>query len=568
MKVLKNASLVLLLSSLLVFFPCCQSKQSSIKADLVVKNAKVITIDNNHPRAEAVAVNNGKFIAVTTNKKINKYIEAGKTKIIDAKNHLVLPGFNDSHIHFTSGGQALMNLELRDVNDIEKIQQMVKEKVKQSKKVELIRGRGWDHEKFQDKKWPTKEMLDKVAPENPVILSRVDGHSVWVNSYVLDKSNIDKNTPDPPGGTIVKDPDTGEPTGILKEKAQNLINVDYYNIRDEEKRKKEAIKLAMEKARHLGITSIQHLNGDYKTLQKLKDEGALTLRVTFNMWLTDDKKELQEYKQLREKYPPTNNWLRFGYLKAFIDGTLGSGTALMFEPFKDDPTTSGLPQMPYKELEKKVLLADRMGFQIGIHAIGTKANHWILNAYETAQKVNGQRDSRHRSEHAQILKYEDISRFAKIGVIASMQPTHCIMDKIFAEKRIGLERCRWSYAWKTLLKNNVHVAFGTDWPVAKLNPFLGLYASVTRQDTEVNPAEGWIPEERISIEKAIELYTLGSAYAEFMEDRKGRIKKGMLADMIIISKDIFNIPYKQIPKTKVVYTIVGGKVVYKNIKNF
>ena len=545
----------------------CGPSYDGPPADLVVKNAKIVTIDKDNPRAEAVAIRGEKIMAVASNEEITRYIDDETTKVIDAEGRLMIPGLNDAHIHFLSGGFALINLDFRYIKDIGKIQQMIKERVAKSDPGELIRGRGWDHELFPGKEWPTKKALDEVAPENPVILSRSDGHSIWVNSLVLEKSGITKETPDPPGGTIVRDPETGEPTGILKESAKALIKIEKSYPLDEKETMKadsRALDLALRAARRTGVTSISHLNGNAELLQKFKDEGKLTLRVTFNMWLTDDEVRLKEYEALRVKYPKTDDWIRFGYLKAFIDGTLGSGTALMFEPFSDDTSTSGLPQMPYDELEAKVTAADRLGFQIGIHAIGTKANHWILNAFEKAQMENGKRDSRHRSEHAQLLTDGDIPRFARLGVVASMQPTHCITDKNFAEKRIGRDRCRGAYAWQRLLESGAAIAFGTDWPVEPIDPLEGLYAAVTRKDRAGEEGDGWFPDQKLSMEKAIELYTLGAAYAEFMEDRKGMIKKDYLADMVIFDRDLLEIPDQEILKAKVMATIVGGKVVYRH----
>ena len=269
---------------------------------------------------------------------------------------------------------------------------------------------------------------------------------------------------------------------------------------------------------------------------------------------------------MRNKYPSSGDWLRFGYLKDFMDGTLGSATAMMFEPFADEPDKTGLPQMSYEELEARVLAADSRGFQIGIHAIGPKANNWILNAYEKASEVNGVRDSRHRSEHAQILTEEDIPRFAALGVIPSMQPVHCITDKRFAEKRIGTERSRWAYAWKSLADSGAKLAFGTDYSVEPINPMEGLYASVTRKDRMGEEGEGWFPMEKITMEKAIEYYTLGAAYSQFMEERKGMLREGYLADITILSEDIFNIPEEMIMSVKADYTVVDGKIVFERKK--
>jgi len=544
----------------------CTKAYKGEPADLVIKNAKIVTIDKDNPRAEAVAVKGEFIIAVTSNKKINQYIGEGITKVIDAKGRLLVPGFNDAHIHFTSGGRSMMNLDFRYVHDLETIQQMVKEKVAQSKPGELIVGRGWEHETFPDKKWPTKEILDAVAPDNPVMLSRADGHSVWVNSYIIERSEITKDTPDPPNGTIVKDPVTGEPTGIFKEGARRLLKVESsvkLSPEEQEERADRGLELALDAARRTGVTSIQQLNGEYERFQRFKDEGKLTLRVTFNMAMPDDEQGLKRLDELRKRFPQENNWIRFGYLKIFIDGTLGSGTALMFEPFEDDPSTSGLPMMPYEEYERRIVAADAMGFQTGTHAIGTKGNNWVLNAIEKALEVNGKRNSRHRSEHAQILLLSDIPRFAELGVIASMQPTHCITDKRFAEKRIGMERCKGAYAWQKFLDAGVHIAFGTDWAVEPIDPLEGLYAAVTRKDRAGEPGEGWFPDQKLSMEKAIELYTIGSAYAEFMEDHKGIIKVGYFGDIVLFNNDLMTIPNEEIMTSKVDYTIVGGKIVFK-----
>ena len=292
------------------------------------------------------------------------------------------------------------------------------------------------------------------------------------------------------------------------------------------------------------------------------DTGKLTVRIDVAGRLTADPDELQRWDALRKQYPPEGNWIRFGYLKGMMDGTLGSGTMMVFEPFEDAPGT-GLPQMTYEELEERVVACDAMGFQIGIHAIGTKANNWILNAYEKAIEGNGKRDSRHRSEHAQILIQPDIPRFAELGVIASMQPTHCITDKRFAEKRIGTERCKGAYAWRSLLDAGAKIAFGTDYSVEPLDPMEGLYASVTRKDREGEPGPGWFPEQILTMEEAIELYTLGASYSQFMEDRKGMLKAGYLGDLVIINNDVMTIAPEEIMESKVDYTIVGGKVVYQ-----
>lgn len=534
-------------------------------ADLVIHNARVVTIDEEQPRAEAVAIGGETILFVGSNADVPPYIDAARTKVIDARGRLVTPGFNDAHIHFLQGGQAMLEVDLSDTSTLAEIQQKVKARAAELPAGALIRGRGWDHERFADKAWPTKEVLDAVAPNHPVALSRVDGHSIWVNSLLLRKARITRLTRDPSGGTIVRDPQTGEPTGILKEAAQGLLDLDAYEPSDAEQRKldEQGLEKALAEARRTGVTSIQHLNGDYELFERFRDEGRLTLRVTFNMELPANSRRLADLDKLRRRYPPEGNWIRFGYLKGFIDGTLGSGTALMFEPFADNPNTSGLAQMAYDELERRVIAADRMGFQIGVHAIGTKGNHWVLNAYEKARHVNGQRDSRHRIEHAQILADADIPRFGQLSVIASMQPTHCITDKRFAEKRIGRDRCRGAYAWRRLLDANARIAFGTDWPVEPVDPLEGLYAAVTRKDRAGEPGEGWFPDQRLTMEEAIRLYTLGAACAEFTEGRKGMIRAGYLADLVIFDRDLLAVPPEQIMQAQVDTTIVAGRVVYQ-----
>lgn len=541
---------------------CCTEKE---KADLVIINGKVFTNDKDNPFSEAIAIKGEIILEAGANASVSKFIKDGITKVIDAGGRLVLPGFNDAHVHF--GPLDPDYIELRYTEDPTIITEKVKAQVARSAPGQLIMGGHWEHEMFKDKKWPSKDLIDKVSPDNPVMLTRADGHSVLVNSYVLKASGITKNTEAPFGGEIQKDPKTGEPTGIIKENAMELIKTGEIKVvrtpEEEKERMEKGYLLALKEARELGVTSVQIPGpADFEAYVKLQKEGELTSRIDIGQTLTADTSKLKEYNLLKEKFSPEGNWLRFGYLKAFIDGTIGSGTALMFEPFTDNASTSGLAMMPYEEFEKMVLAADKAGFQIGVHAIGDKGNNWVLNAYEKAQKENGKRDSRHRVEHAQTLIQTDIPRFAELGVIPSMQPTHCITDKNFCEKRIGSERARGAYAWKSLEKTGAKLAFGTDYQVEPLNPMEGLYAAVTRKDRLGEEGDGWFPEEKLTMENAINYYTLGAAYSQFMEGRKGILKKGYLADIVITDKNLLSIPENEIMKTKIDYTIVGGKVVY------
>jgi len=558
---------ILLSASILMLTIDCGLQE---KADLVILNGKVLTIDKERPTAEAIAIKGENIIAVGTTSELSALVEKGTTKVIDAGGRLVIPGFNDAHVHF--GPLDPDYIELRYTTDPSTITGKVRAQVARSKPGELIRGGHWEHEMFIDKKWPTKELIDKVSPQNPVILSRADGHSVLVNTYILKASGITKNTPDPFGGVIQKDPVTGEPTGILKENAENLIKTGEVKAErtpeEEQARIWQGYLIALKEARELGVTSIQIPgSADFSAYEKLQKDGKLTSRIDIGKELTSDTELLKKYLELEKLYPKEGNWIRFGYLKAFIDGTIGSGTALMFEPFTDNPATSGLAMMPYEEFEKMVVTADKLGFQIGVHAIGDKGNNWTLNAFEKAEDENGKRNSRHRDEHAQTLQPSDIPRFSRLGVIASMQPTHCISDKKFCEKRIGSERAKGAYAWKSLADAGAKLAFGTDYQVEPLNPMEGLYAAVTRKDRLGEDGEGWHPEQKIKMEKAIEYYTLGSAYSQFMEERKGMIRPGFLADIVILDKDLITIPENEIMKTKVDYTITGGKVVYASGNN-
>lgn len=556
--------LFFLTTSLIMITTACDPKE---KADLVIINGKVMTVDETRPVAEALAIKDETIIAVGRSGRIIRLIEEGATRVIDAKGRLVIPGFNDAHVHF--GPLDPDYIELRYTTDPAVITEKVKAQVARSKPGELIRGGHWEHEMFIGREWPTKELIDAVSPDNPVVLSRADGHSVLVNSYVLKNSGITRDTPDPFGGEIVKDPVTGEPTGILKESAENLVRTGALRVQrtpeEEAERNRNGYLLALKEAREYGVTSIQVPgNADFGMYEKLMEEGLLTSRIDIGKSLTGNVETLGRYIEIAAKYPREGNWIRFGYLKTFIDGTIGSGTALMFEPFADNPGSSGLAMMPYEEFEEMVVAADKLGFQIGVHSIGDKGNNWTLNAFEKAQQVNGKRESRHRNEHAQTLTFEDIPRFAQLGVIPSMQPTHCITDKRFYEKRVGIERCKGAYAWRSLIDAGSVLAFGTDYQVEPLNPMEGLYAAVTRKDRLGEEGEGWFPEQKLTMEEAVRYYTLGSAYAQFMEDRKGMIKTGYLADIVIVDKDLLTIPEDEIMKTKVDYTITGGRVVYES----
>lgn len=562
----------LILLSICLSVSCNTANQ--VKADLVIVNAKIFTVDQNLPYAEAIAMKGEFIISTGSNEEIEKFIDQQTTKIIDAKGRFVTPGFNDAHVHLN--GIDPDYVDLRYVTNQREIAKRVKKQIEQSEEGELILGGNWEHEMFDDRSWPTKETLDSISPYNPVILYRADGHSILANSLAMDKAGIKDSTPNPFGGTIMRD-SKGKATGIFQEKARELIT---YKVKPSarelgsEDEEMEQWRAAFKHVASLGITSVHRLCAsldsvaiDPSIYMKFKELGELTYRVYFSGKFPASDNILREYNVLSKEYPRENNWVRFGPIKGHMDGTLGSGTMMVFEPFKDNPEIGlGLEQMPYDAFEERILAADKHGLQLTIHAIGPRANKWVLDAYQKAQEVNGKRDSRHAIEHAQILRKEDIDRFKSLNVIASMQPLHVVTDKRFAEKRVGIENLQYAYAWNSLYETGAKIAFGSDYPVEPLNPLFGLYAAVTREDLQGESGDGWISKEKITMEKAIELYTLGSSYAEFMEDRKGKLANGYLADLVMFNQNLLTIRHDQILDTKVDYTIVGGNVVYDRIK--
>ncbi len=546
--------LFVLLISCFLFIQCTPKE----KADFALINGKIFTVDKNDSFVEAIAVKEEKIIAIGSNKKIKKYI-GKETHVLDVEGKLVIPGLIDAHLHFASGGQSLTTLTFRGVDSVKKIQEMIAAKIKTLPEGAPVFGSQYDHTLFPGGKWPTKEDLDKVSPNNPVVIRRVDGHSSWLNSLALKQSGITRDTLSPFGGEVHKDPQTGEPTGILKEAASSLIKVKGPRPRSLPDKN---IARALKHASRLGLTGI-HTSSSLKEIElykSLKQNNKLNLRVY--AWLPIS--GLDTYILKGIKQGQGDNMVRVGFQKIFIDGTLGSGTALMFEPFTDEPEKSGLSQMEEEKFYALVEKAHKNGYQIGVHAIGDKGSNWVLNAVERAQKKYGKKGLRHRIEHAQILIPEDIKRFKELGVIASMQPTHCTTDMRFCEQRIGKERSKGAYIWRTLLDNGASLAFGTDWSVEPLDPMRGLYSCVTRKNIEFDyPEGGWFPEQKLTMAQAIRYYTLGSAYASFEENIKGSLEVGKLADMVVLSKDLFTIEPKEILTTETVYTILGGKIVYE-----
>lgn len=551
MKRLKLTALLVLFFALFINLNC------QCEADLILLNGHIFTVEKSQPWAQACAIKNGRFTALGDNNFIKKF-QGKNTRVIQLNRRLAVPGFNDAHLHFLEGALHLLGINLRGAADENEFKKRIQNYAGKLDKGEWILGGYWDHEAWPSKKHPTKELIDEITGDNPVLIDRLDGHIALANSLALKLSGITADTPDPQGGKIAKDPKTGEPTGILKDTAQDLVkNVipppgkDYL---------KKAIKKALAYANSLGLTSIQ--DNTYARLfeiyQELLEKNQLTLRI--NVWRNID------FSENFEKIGIVSNFggdmLRLGTIKIFVDGSMGAGTALFYDLYSDDKTTAGIPIYPEERLYSLVKSVDKAGLQVAAHAIGDKANTWILNAFERAFGENGKREARHRVEHAQVVLPEDIPRFRELGIIASIQPSHCIDDMRWAEKRIG-KRVKNSYLFNSFVKAGVKVAFGTDWPVESLDPMLTLYAAVTREFVDGGPDGGWFPEEKITLEQAIEFYTLGAAYAEFQEKNKGSIKIGKLADLVVLDKNLFKIPAKEILKTQVDLTILGGKIVYR-----
>ena len=539
----------------------CVSKKGGEMADLALINGVVWTVNPEQPKAEAVAVKGDKIIKVGSTKEIKKLVGAD-SEIIDLKGDLMLPGFIDSHTHFLDGGFALMSVDLREARSKDEFVEKISEKALDLNNEGWILNGNWDHQQFSPPELPRKEWIDNITPHNPVCVKRHDGHMVLVNSLALRIAGITKNTPSPKGGEILKDSLTGEPTGILKDAAMNIVFkfIPEPSLEKKMKAAERSLKYAVEN----GVTSIHDMAtfSNFKVYQELLKRSKLITRLTLYIQITEN----ENFGILPQNKSSENSYLKLGGLKGFVDGSLGSSTALFFEPYTDDPSKSGLlseHMFPEGIMEKRIDLADKAGLQVAIHAIGDKANHIILDIFENVIKQNGERDRRWRIEHAQHLLPEDIERMGKLGILASIQPYHAIDDGRWAEKKIGKERCRYTYAFKSLLDKGVRLACGSDWAVAPLVPISGIYAAVTRQTTDGKNPLGWIPEEKISLEEAIKGYTLNGAYADFSEKIKGSVEEGKLADLVVLSDNVFEIPADEIKDTYVKITIINGKIVYE-----
>lgn len=530
-------------------------------ADLIITNAKVYTVDKNHPRAEAVAVLGDRIVGVGTSAAMDAW-RGPETRMIDAGGKLLLPGFNDAHVHFISGGMQLDNVKLNDAASADEFTRRIGERAKITHKGEWVTGGDWDETKWIPPQLPTRELIDPATPNTPVFVSRYDGHMGLANSLALKLAKIDSKTPDPPGGLIVRDAQ-GNPTGILKDAAMDLAFKVIPPLSHQ--RRLRAAKRALTYAAVLGVTSVQDMNPEYADVavySELQERGQLTTRIYAAPMITGwhDQAKIGVRRAFGSPY------LRIGAVKGYADGSLGSTTAYFFQPYVDAPQTRGLlssQMQPISAMRDRMMRSDDAGLQLCTHAIGDEAISITLDLYSDVVKAHGATDRRLRIEHAQHMAAKDFDRFAELKVIASVQPYHAIDDGRWAEKRIGPERTKTTYAFRTFLDHGVRLAFGTDWDVAPLNPMLTIYAAVTRATLDGKNPEGWVPEQKLKVSEAVEAYTMGSAYAEFQDTVKGSITPGKLADLVILSDDIFTIDPKLIRDVTVERTIVGGKVVFE-----
>jgi predicted amidohydrolase YtcJ len=534
-------------------------------ADLVLVNGKIWTVAKARPEVQALAVWRDRILAVGTNAEIQR-LAGPHTRTIDLKGRRVVPGFHDSHVHLLGGGLQLSQVTLKDAKDEAEFGRRLREFDRKLPRDRWLLGDDWDHDRTFNGQLPTAELLDKYVPDRPAFLRRYDGHMAVVNTRVLKMAGITAQKADPPGGVIYRKPGTKEPTGVLRDNAMGLVE----GLIPEPSLEAiaEAVQKALTQAYQDGVTSVQDMDGSstavrrklFHLYQHLARSDQLGLRIELYWPLAD----WNSLARLGVAQGFGDDWVKIGGLKGFVDGSLGSSTAKMFSPFRNEAQSTGVYVTPLSKLREYIIAADKAGLAVAIHAIGDRANAELLDLYAETSQQNGPRDRRFRIEHAQHLRPQDYPLFQKRSVIASMQPYHVIDDGRWAEGRIGTVRCASSYAYRSLLEAGARLAFGSDWPVAPLSPLLGIDAAVNRRTLDGKHPNGWFPEQRIGVAEAIEAYTLGSAYAAFQDQNKGSLESGKLADLVVLSRDILaEAERDHIAETEVLLTLVGGRVRYE-----
>jgi predicted amidohydrolase YtcJ len=522
---------------------------------LAIVNARIWTGDESRPWADAVAVAGDEIVAVGSSAEIRKLAKAG-TRVIDGSGRMVVPGFIDAHVHFMSGGFGLTSVQLRDAKTPQEFVRRIAEHAKRLPAGAWMLEGNWDHQNWGGE-LPRRDWIDSVTGGTPVFIQRLDGHMSLANSAALRAAGVTRDTREVDGGEIVRDA-AGEPTGIVKDNAAGLVG---RAVPDPLPAQEDAaLDAAMTYVARQGVTSVHNMGtwSDIAVFERARSAGRLRTRIYAAV-------PLASWERLRDTINARgrgDDWLHVGGLKGFVDGSLGSHTAAMLEPFTDAPNDRGLFVTTPANLYSWAKGADAAGLHVIIHAIGDRANRELLDVYERVQRENGPRDRRFRIEHAQHLAPAEIPRFAALGVIPSMQPYHAIDDGRWAEKLIGPERAKGTYAFRSLLDAGAQLAFGSDWFVAPPTPLEGIYAAVTRRTLDGRTPGGWVPAEKISVEDALRAYTTGSARAEYREGRKGRLKRGMLADLVMIDRDLTAVPAEAIRDARILLTVVGGRIVY------
>ena len=549
------------LAASLLFLTACGSGGSATSraddpADLVVYG-RVWTGDSARPWASAVAIRGDRIAAVGDSAEIARLVGPA-TRTLSSGAGLVTPGFMDSHTHFIDGGIQLASIDLRPATSPEDFIRRVKAFVSERKPGEWILGGEWDHERWPGAPLPTRQWIDSVTPNNPVFVFRLDGHMALANTAALRKAGIGRSMRDIPGGVVVRDK-SGAPTGVLKDGA--MVPVEQVIPDPTPAQRDAALGRAMRYAAERGVTAVCHVSVpwlDLGTYRRARDDGRLITRIALYF-------PLATWHQVADTIARGgrgDDVLWIGGVKGYMDGSLGSGTALFYQPYADDPKTVGVLRTPEDSLRAWIGAADSAGLQVAVHAIGERANGLLLDIYDSLARAHGPRDRRFRVEHAQHLRPVDVPRFGRGGIIASMQPAHLIDDANWAGKRLGPDRIKHSYVFRSLLASGAPLAFGSDWSVAPMDPILGIYAAVTRRSADGKNPGGWIPEQKISVEEALRAYTAGGAYGVFAEGRRGRLIPGYLADLVLLDRDLTRIPPEEIAQVKVRTTIMGGKVVF------
>jgi predicted amidohydrolase YtcJ len=569
-KLIPNAFFIVVLVFMMALSFGCAKQEP---ADLVLKNGKIVTVDESVPEAQALAVRGDAIVAVGSDKQIESYIGEA-TQVIDLDGMLAIPGFVESHGHFTGIGRTKMQLSLMKVKSWDEVIAMVADAVKVAQPGEWILGRGWHQEKWDMTPepnvdgLPTHHELSKVSPDNPVWLDHASGHSAYANAKAMELAGITKETPDPPGGEIVRDPE-GNPIGVFRETAQGLVGRAVSHYMDErttdqvDAEQRKIVELAIQECLSKGITSFHDAGASFGIIdlyREFVEKGKLGLRLYVMASAGNDqlREHLSEYRIIGTG----NNHLTVRSVKRLIDGALGAHGAWLLEPYTDLPSSTGLNTTPVEEIKETAKIASENDFQLNIHAIGDRANREVLDIYEEAFKAHPEKkDMRWRIEHSQHLDPADISRFGRLGVIAAMQGIHCTSDGPWVIKRLGEKRAmEGAYVWQKLMKTGAVICNGTDAPVEDVDPIASYYASVSRMTWE---GSVFYPDQRMSRMEALRSYTINGAYAAFQEDILGSLSPGKLADITVLSKDIMTCAEDEIPTTEVLYTIVGGKVAYQ-----